>query len=451
MIKTIDVSYNCDKRFNLFVNKKKYHVDFPEFDSFSLANTISNNLSLMYTYHLGLIQNKPIKYDTTIPQFQGQILKNILYDLPSCTTGDQNLTMGSLLKRFYNLKPEYSYPYVEYEQASYPYEANKDKVVLAFSFGKDSLLSLLLAQELGKEVQPVYIIEHSMKYEYKNKIRLIQDFEKEQNITTKILDNTISLLRDPEHLKCSPDEAELSWGTQNTQYSFMLLPYVRLHESSSILFGNEFTTNTLYYNDEGYEASPCFDQSSQWTNEISAMIGKITENKVNVSSYIEPFTDLLVMATLTNRYPEMIKYIMSCFGGQNERWCHACDICAKMYLMLVAVGIDPNLAGYNQDMLKGENAHFFSIFGGKSQYQYLNTITAHNEQLFNFELAYKRGNRSQLTIKAHELFQKEEKNFEELYDYFISFKNPISIKSKEIIDQLKGIYNETTENVFGKI
>lgn len=451
MNKTINVSYKCDKRFNLFVNDEKYYVDFPEFNDFTLANIIGNNLSLMYTYHLGLIQNKAIRYNSSIPLFQTQILKNILYDLPSCTTNDSNLTMESLLKRFYNLKPEYTSPYLEDEQISYPYEANKDKVSLAFSFGKDSLLSLLLAQELGKEVQPVYVIEHSMKYEYKNKIKLIQDFEKEQNITTRILDNNISLLRDSEHLNCSPDEAELSWGTQNTQYSFMLLPYVRLHESSAILFGNEFTTNTLYYNDEGYEANPCFDQSSQWTNEISAMIRKITENKVNVTSYIEPFTDILVMATLTNRYPEMIKYIMSCFGGQNERWCHACDICAKMYLMLVAVGIGPKFAGYNQDMLKGENAHFFSIFGGKSQYQYLNTTTAHNEQLFNFELAYKRGNRSQLTVKAHELFQKEEKDFDELFDYFISFKNPITIKSKETINQLKVIHDETTNNVFDKI
>ena len=135
MNKAIKVSYRCDDKFYLSIDNKEYYVDFPEFNSFSLADVIGSNLSLMYSYHLGIIKNKPVKYNSTIPRFQSQILKNILYDLPSCEVEDQNLTMETLLKRFFNLKPEYEYPYVENGKITYPYDVYEDKVTLAFSFG----------------------------------------------------------------------------------------------------------------------------------------------------------------------------------------------------------------------------------------------------------------------------------------------------------------------------
>lgn len=423
-------------------------MSLPRFDSFSLADTLGNHLSMMYTYHLGPIRNERLKYDSFIPHFQAQILKNILYDLPSCATVQDNMSTSQLLKRLINLKPEYTHPYLERDSFEYPYDSFKDKATLAFSFGKDSLLTLFLAQELQIDVQPVYIIEHSMHYEYKNKIKLISHFEKEQGITTHIVDNTLSLLRDPHHLHCSVDQAELSWATQNTQYSFLLLTYARLHGSSEILFGNEFTTNTVYMNKDGFEASPCFDQSSLWTNEISAMTKGFTEGKIGVSSLIEPFTDIVVMATLTHRYPTSIQYIMSCFGGDQGKWCHNCSICTKMFLMLVASGIDPKLAGFERDLLTNHNAHFFSIFGGTSDYQYLNTDTAFNEQLFMFELAYKKGNRSDLTLKAHELYVKGGYDFDSLYGFFIPFKPPITIQKQDQINQIKEIHQEIEEHVF---
>ena len=114
-----------------------------------------------------------------------------------------------------------------------------------------------------------------------------------------------------------------------------------------------------------------------------------------------------------------------------------------MFLLCVGSDLDPKEIGFQQNMLELENQPYFTVFGGESNLPYANTQLAHDEQLFAFYSAAKKGNNYPLVekFKESQLYTQAQEREDKLYQKFCSLYASISIESK-LKEQVYSIYKE---------
>jgi hypothetical protein len=114
-----------------------------------------------------------------------------------------------------------------------------------------------------------------------------------------------------------------------------------------------------------------------------------------------------------------------------------------MYLLCIGGGVDPAAAGFRRNMMMKRNAHFFTLFGGKSDLTYANTDLAHDEQLFALYSAVKKGATGELIeeFKKSQFYEEAKSREDELFTRFVSLYDPISIPS-ELKKAVLSIYRE---------
>ncbi len=425
-----------------------YVIKYPQGVWASVPNetkiALKDNLSLATTMHLPLVFDADqVRYHSGRPLLESYFFMNFLKDLPSCTEVDGTST-GEVMRRFFNLEYQFLDPTVVHPSPD-PVES-PHRAVVALSFGKDSLLTFAVAKEIGLDPEVVYIVEQSLTYEEKHKTALGKRFKQEFNRDLRILHHETGKLRDYQHL--GVPKSELGWGLQNTEYTLEILPFAYKFQGKYIFFGNEQTTAASYRDATNrWVIYPAFDQSHLWTVHLDQIAQTFSGRSVHTGSLIEPLMDIMVQRILAHRYPELAKYQMSCFteniSGKDYRWCHDCSVCAKMYLLCVASGIDPQSVGLKQNMLDAQYKSFFTMFGGKSDLTYANTPIARDEQLFAFYAAARRGVSGGLIedFQSSELYQEAKDREEELYATFIKLYDPISLP-RELKDAVYSIYRE---------
>jgi hypothetical protein len=408
-------------------------------------SALKDNLALATTMHLPLVLDSPsIIYHSGIPLLEPYFVQNFLKDIPSCTEVDGTST-DEAVRKFFNINYQFLEPEIVYPSAE-PVDS-PFRALVGTSFGKDSLLTYAVAEEIGLHPEMVYIIEQSMTYEQKHKTELAKRFKKEFNKQLNILKHETGKFRD--YLYLGVPFTEMGWGLQTTEYALELIPFAYTFNAKYLLFGNEQTAASTYMDSKGrWTVHPCYDQSHRWTVHIDQITQTFSGRSVNTGSVIEPLMDMMIQYILAHRYPEIAKYQMSCFteteAGKNYHWCHNCSICAKMYLMCVGSGIDPQKIGLRVNMLDKEHKRFFTLFGGKSiTMTYAHTKVGRDEQLFAFYLAAKRGIKAELVeeFKAGPLFQEAKDRQEELHKTFCSLYTSISVP-KELQDPIDSIYKE---------
>lgn len=405
---------------------------------------LTENLALATTMHLPLIFNDPlITYYSGRPLLEPYFVENFARDLPSCADVD-NVETAEMVRQFFDTRYLFTNPEITLPSPD-PVEG-AHRAIVGLSFGKDSLLTYAVADELGLDPEIGYLVEESMTYEEKHKTALAAKFKKEFGKSLHILQHETGKLRDYKHLGLP--FSELGWGLQSTEYAIEFIPLAYALQGKYILFGNEQTTSVTYRNEkDGWLIYPCYDQSHIWTVHIDQMTQMFSGRTVRTASLIEPLMDMMVQRTLARRYPEIAKYQMSCFteteAGRNYHWCHDCTICGKMYLLCAGSGLDPKSIGFRENMLEREKKPIFTLFGGKSSITYVNTPTARDEQLFAFYCAVKKGAKGTLVddFRASDLYKEAQDREEELFKRFISVYDPISVPS-ELKDQVMSIYRE---------
>ena len=167
------------------------------------------------------------------------------------------------------------------------------------------------------------------------------------------------------------------------------------------MFANEASCNESASTADGFNYNPAYEQSEIWTRELDIINRSVSGLPVTVASLIGSLNDLAIIKILHARYPEIGKYQISCFADRKEakfkRWCSACSKCARIYILLLANGVDPMTLGFENDMLSIKYRHLYSIFGEKSgQEGYDATDIGREEQLLSFLLAYRHGVRGDL-------------------------------------------------------
>ncbi|MDF1566870.1 MAG: hypothetical protein P1P77_02495 [Spirochaetaceae bacterium] len=353
---------------------------------------LTDNLAYAATMHLPMKMPglSGLSYMTTRPLFEPYFRHNMLQDIPSCCDVDGS-DIGLGIERFLGL--EYSFASDDIRRpGTWPLPSSRPAgAIVPLTFGKDSLLTFALAEELGLRPKGAFVDEPSFGRERHHKEILSRRMKDEFGHELVIVDHQSGMLRDSEHLGTEPDE--YGWGLQSTEYALLMLPLARYWGADFILFGNEQTAAVTYRDKEDrWTVHPCYDQSHDWTRHIDAMTSQLTDPyPVRTGSLIEPLMDLMVQRILVKRYPRYAALQMSCFAegeaGRDSRWCHECDICAKMYLMCVASGVDPSMVGFRRSMLKSSDRRFFTLLGGSSRFPYSRTSASRDEQLFAFSLA----------------------------------------------------------------
>lgn len=406
---------------------------------------LKDNLALATTMHLPLVFNSPgAVYHSGRPLLEPYFVQNFLKDIPSCTEVDGTST-DEVVRKFFNTDYQFLDPVVMYpsqEPVDSPFCA-----LVGVSFGKDSLLTYAVADEIGLQPEMIYVVEQSMTYEKKHKTELARRFKNEFGKELNILKHETGKLRDYPYL--GVPVTEFGWGLQTTEYALEFIPFAYALNAKYLLFGNEQTAAATYLDAEGrWVVHPCYDQSHRWTVHIDQITKSFSCRSVHTGSLIEPLMDMMIQYILAHRYPELAKYQMSCFteteAGRDYRWCHNCSICAKMYLMCVGSGIDPKTVGLRENMLEREYARFFTLFGGKSiTLTYAHTKVGRDEQLFAFYLAARKGAQGGLIeeFKASPLYQEAKNREEELCKTFCSLYDSISVPH-ELKNKVLPIYKE---------
>ncbi|MFW9931892.1 MAG: hypothetical protein ACFFDR_04480, partial [Candidatus Thorarchaeota archaeon] len=203
---------------------------------------LRDNLALATTMHLPIVFDSPlISYDTPRAILMPHFFENFVRDIPSCTEVDGTDT-NRLMQQFFNTKYEFSKDPIN--QPADTLVSGAERAIIGMSFGKDSLLTYAVAQELGLDPEIVYIVEESMTYEEKHKSALGKQWEKEFGKPMHILHHDTGKLRDYEHLGLP--FSEFGWGLQTTEYALDMIPFAYKLNGRYLLFGNEQTASETY-------------------------------------------------------------------------------------------------------------------------------------------------------------------------------------------------------------
>lgn len=442
-----------DSGLRLKIDGKEYSLDYPEdiWKSYpeDKKKVFADNFAFLKTIHLPqmLSMKEEMTYETATPLFKETIFNCMLNNISFCADVDEVPTAENL-KNFMNLKFRFKEYVPKYPESE---EQLTEKAVVNFSFGKDSLLTYALADEIGLDPEPVYMADHAVKLENAYKKVISEKFTKEFKKNIWMIENQSGLIHDYRnwHLK----RTEWGYGHLMTEFLFDSLPFAHSFRSRYILYGNEKSCDDSYINKDGYLSFPVFDQSSDWLVELDK-IAKTMNKGMSVSSFIEPIYELGIMKILHSRYPKLGKYQMSCFPDENEfgkkhYWCEHCSKCARIFIFMKANNLDPKSIGFKTDMLSLENKSLYSCFGLEKKegasVGYDASGMGKEEQQYAFYLASKNGAKGELIEKFKKEFFEDAKEKEEEYHkkyYGIHESKTISPK---FLKPLKSIFREELE------
>jgi len=433
------------------VNDRKYELVYPEevWKEYpeSLKKVTVDNFAFLKSLHLPQMLNNgnSLEFDTSYPLFHKPFYNAMLNNISFCADVD-GIPTEKNLKKFMNLSfsfKDFNVDYPEYEKEL------SEKSVVNMSFGKDSLLTYALAQEIGIEPKAVFMEDNSVMIENQYKKDLIKRFSKEQGKEVWSFRNGTGVIHDYRHWKMP--RTEWGYGHLITELFLDIMPFAHKYGAKYILFGNEKSCDDSYVNKDGYQSYPVFDQSSDWMVELTNIARTLTNKQAKVVSLIEPLYELGIIKVLHQRYPEIGKFQMSCFPDESEYgkkhfWCEHCSKCARIFIFLKANGIDPKNVGFKTDMLDYEKEHLYSCFGLEKKagfaVGYDASGMAREEQLYSFYLAYKNKVKGDLIVKFKKNFLDEARSREdELHKKFLGMHAAKTIPSK-FLKPLGSIFKE---------
>mgnify|MGYP001566600371 CR=1 FL=1 len=287
-------------------------------------------------------------------------------------------------------------------------DTSNKKAILALSFGKDSLLCYALLKEIGFDFQIVFGVEmesqNSGEYEFKN--RIMKSFADEQGEEILLFKDTVDEMY---YAPVTDGLGEFENTNGMLAFALELIPFAFNHGAKYIVFGNEKNMDDSYINAYGTQAYPSFDQSSVYTQRENKQLANFTSNSIQVMSLVEPIYNLAEMKILNNRYPHLLKYMMSCSPdeGSRSRWCYSCPMCAKSFLYLKAVGGDPRKIAFEEDFFRREYTELYPPFARNIKRPYEKPPTVREEQLLAFLMAYQLGAKGDLITIFEQKFLQE--------------------------------------------
>ncbi len=433
-MKTIDISRKIILNgIEIQVGKKKYPISYPQdvWQSFPkiLQSQFADSVAYMATWQIPITHQAQVSYDFSHPFIEPYFFKLLTYSMPMTIFEYENISTKEILKLFYD--SQFHTKFSSYGQTLIPHINIKleEKACVSFSFGKDSLLTYALLDELQVTTVPFFMDEPKSIDEFTHKQKLNIQFKKEFNKKIEFFPLSFGNLR-------QSTGYDWGWDAILSQYSFLLIPYFYHYKTKYLFFGNEQSCNFFTKDKEGYSINPVYEQSITGM-QLLQDLPRLFSLNTHIGSLIEPINEMFITWILHKRYPEIGKYQMSCFSEDpkesKKRWCGVCDKCSWVYIFLCALDIDPLTVGFdNKDMLTDKKANLYAIFNtGIGGSAYGGSGLAQDEQLLAFYLAYKRGVKGNLINKFKNMYLKEvEKRKDELVKEYFGIHTSYSIPSK---------------------
>ncbi len=411
-----EININCtDKDFGLRVEceGKDYFLKYPKEIWRKYPNetkeVLIDNLIHLLTIDIPVVASKvdTIKYNTSMPLFRSFFQHIVFYGIPP-SIDDYKEETQTILKR--SLNSRYLFKDSEVKRPSYEKIQTKEKALISISCGKDSLLTLGVAQELGLKPEGVYINDTVSPIENKTKLSYLKKISSEFKIKIYFVRNEIEQLVDYE--TWGEDETMLSYNHMMTGFCFISLPVAHHLKTKYLILGNQQDMNFRFLNKDGILTYPSYDQTSWWITQQDLMIKMMTNDCVKVFSLIEPLTNIAIMKILHKRYKKLGKYEFSCDcvqGSGHERWCCQCNKCARLYIFMKAFGFNPKNVGYTRNLLRKKYKKYYILFDGEEIDIYEKSPEAKEQQLLAFYLAYKNGAKGELIDLFKKRFLEEAK------------------------------------------
>ncbi len=432
------------------IKRKKYQVNYHRsvWNKFprSLHKLFADSLTYITTWHLPLVEKIKLAYHFSHPPIEPVFFKILLYSLPMNVFEHQEIKTSEILKRFYNFNFQ-----TQFRALSFSYSGKKikkilkERAIVLFSFGKDSLLTYALLTELNVVPILIFMKEPQSSFENAHKKKLADRFWKNFEEEVEFFPLSVGRLR---------QEEDFSWGWDIilSQYAFILIPYYFYYQARYLFFGNEQSCNFSLVDSENYLINPVFEQS------VSAMqllgdIPKLFFIQTHIGSLVEPIHEIFITYILHRRYPEIGRFQMSCFSEEPEakkrRWCGVCEKCARIYIFFKALNISLERVGfYNNDMLSLQKESLYVIFNkNNDKSAYGGSGLGKDEQLLAFYLAYKNGVKGELIDKFRALYldeveKKKDKLINEYFGIHSSFSLPSTLRRRVL-----RVFNKEREKV----
>jgi hypothetical protein len=354
-----------------------------------VKESIVDHLAFLSTNYLPIVaEKKGVRYSTRLPMFDCFSFKSIAMDMPSCAVLDWRSSVD-YVKDYMNLdfvfNPEKPIVWRETFQTD-------DTVIVSFTSGKDSLLTLAICLELGLDPILINVVEPSNTYERRHKEEILRGINEEFGVRYHNVPNQPGLFHDARHMGLRP--TSMGWGNQLMYYLFIYLPFIIHYRAKYIFYGNEYSCDFEVVNPEGFRTNFCYDQSSHWTIQQDIMLRTLTGGSAGAGSLVGPLNEIAVVWCLHRGFPELAKYQMSCFCEdeitREYRWCCNCSKCARNYAFIKAIGGDTDKVGFWRDMFSEECKGFFSALNGGETYGFDRSGLGKEEQELALLLAYRR-------------------------------------------------------------
>ena len=434
------------------VDNKRYEVVLPKkvFSQadLSLKRFVIDNHLYARTRVLSLITGRPLFYQSSRPYFNNFIEQGIKFELRRIgeyLPGGVEKIISDLLRTqkdiFFKGNKEVNKIFQSKRLAS-------SKAILALSFGKDSLLSYGLANEIGLKVYPVTanIMEKYNFFEWKFKKKIVKYFKRKEKVAVDLFSDNV----DDIFYSSKLDKRIEDLHNTNSMFSYVLelLLFANYYNAAYIIFGNERSMDDSFINNEGQITFSSYDQYSSYTKQINNYLAKAADGKIKIISLVEPIYDIAEVKILFSRYPELLKYWMSCVPENNKgKWCYKCAICSEIFLYVAAVGGDPQKIGLNKDLFSQNAKELYSIFTKRISQAYGRPKEVRESQLLAFLMAYRRGWRGFLMSLFKKRFLKialkQEKAFRKKYFGVHS----VATMPAEIKNKIFKIYRQELKNL----
>jgi hypothetical protein len=395
----------------------------------SLHRLFADGLAYISTWHLPFQEEAEMVYHFSHPPIEPVFFKIIFYTIPMNIFEFGNVTTSQLLRKHYNANFLTQFKGLNHSYSGKKLKKRlKERAIILFSFGKDSLLTHALTKELGISPFLIFMKEPQSVFENAHKRKLAQKFYHQSDQETLFFPLSIGKLRQEE-------DFYWGWDIALSQYAYILIPYFFYYQAKYLFFGNEQSCNFYTQDKESYFVNPVFEQSTS-SMQFLQDIPKLFFINTHIGSLVEPIHEILVTFILHHRYPEAARYQMSCFAeeeiAKNKRWCGCCEKCARIYIFFKALNINPEKVGfYNSKMLSLKKEKYYIIFNNNpGESAYGGSGLGRDEQLLAFYLAYKRGVKGELIDKFKSLYLAEtEKKLKKLIDEYFGIHSFYSYAS----------------------
>lgn len=453
MIKLIHVETTIEERgLNIIVDGCVLPIVYPRqvWQAYpqQLKEVLRDNIALSSTFFVPQILNmQTISYDTSRPISEAFLFKNGIYDMPNSALTDGALSI-SYIKKFLNTVAIFNNNEILMPVADTVRHLPKQKsIVIPFTFGKDSLLTAALAQDIGIRPHLVYFVEPAHMYENQHKKRLKKLFSHQTGLVVE------EVKYEPGKMRYGwlwNKKTELGWGLQTTEYAMMTLPFLYFYEAMYIGLGNEHSCGESGLNAEGVLTHwTGYDQHPDWTSQQSLLVSLVGGASRRVVSLVEPLHEIAEVAILHRRYPEFGQFQTSCLaigqGAEENRWCQRCEKCCAMYTFLKALGVDVKQVGFTEDLLDKNHIKLFNnLFNSKDPSLY---YAVEEEIYLAMYIARKRGCDGEvLRVFAEKILPKFKQSIGKCTQEFFT-AHPTNNLPYDISEQLLKIYNDELDKI----